>query len=477
MKTPPIRLVNLMLKLGMDLPEPENAPFPDNWKTLTADERYDFLIKAYISTDGRDFDTPEAAQGYQRRAQRLADIIALKEPDRIPNILVADSFILKYGGATEKDAWYNPMKVLKASQKYIRDFELDYANVAPVYPGKVCDLFGLNLIKWPGSNIPGHALRSEQSFQYIEGEYMSADEYDELIADPTLYLLTKYIPRICPGLKGLEAFSGAAGGTTASSLMFFLLSFAMGPAKQGFKTLQKGAKLLMQDMMPGVLGGLKFTSRYGLPDILGGFSIAPFDIVGDTLRGTKGIMLDMFRQPEKLAAACDAVVPMAIKLATSTYRVGGPPFIFIPLHKGADGFMSTEQFAKFYWPTYEKMLLGIIDAGLIPISFAEGGYNHRLDYIAVEGKVPAGRSMWMFDQTDMKTAKEKLGHISCIGGNVPTSMLTTGTPQGVEEYCKKLFEDAAGGGGFFLSPGAVVQDARPENVHALLNSSRKFGVY
>ena len=369
------------------------------------------------------------------------------------------------------------MKGLKASRKYVKDFNLDYANVAPVYPGRSCDLFGLKLIKWPGSNVPGHALRSEQSFQYIEGEYMTADEYDDLIADPTLYLLTKYIPRICPGLKGLEAFSGACGATTAASMMFFLLSFAMGPAKQGFETIQKGAKLFIQDMVPSVLGGMDFTSKYGLPEILGGFTIAPFDIVGDTLRGTRGIMLDMFRQPEKLAAACDAVVPMALKLATSTYTVGGPPFIFIPLHKGADGFMSTEQFAKFYWPSYEKLLLAIIDAGLIPISFAEGGYNARLDYIASESKIPAGRSMWMFDQTDMKAAKEKLGHAACIGGNVPTSLLAAGTPQEVEEYCRKLFDDAAEGGGFFLSPGAVVQDAKPENVHALLNSSWKFGVY
>jgi hypothetical protein len=29
----------------------------------------------------------------------------------------------------------------------------------------------------------------------------------------------------------------------------------------------------------------------------------------------------------------------------------------MPLHKGSDGFMSREQYAKFYWPTFKKDLI------------------------------------------------------------------------------------------------------------------------
>jgi len=32
---------------------------------------------------------------------------------------------------------------------------------------------------------------------------------------------------------------------------------------------------------------------------------APFDVIGDSLRGTKGVMLDMFRYPDELKEACE----------------------------------------------------------------------------------------------------------------------------------------------------------------------------
>ena len=35
------------------------------------------------------------------------------------------------------------------------------------------------------------------------------------------------------------------------------------------------------------------------------------------------------------------------------------PLVFIPLHKGADGFMSNEQFEKFYWPSLKKVMIGL----------------------------------------------------------------------------------------------------------------------
>ena len=39
--------------------------------------------------------------------------------------------------------------------------------------------------------------------------------------------------------------------------------------------------------------------------------------------------------------------------------MNGNPIVFIPLHKGADGFMSDEQFKKFYWPTLRDLIDGL----------------------------------------------------------------------------------------------------------------------
>ena len=50
----------------------------------------------------------------------------------------------------------------------------------------------------------------------------------------------------------------------------------------------------------------------GFPLQTGSFTQAPFDTLGDFFRGTKGIMLDMYRRPDKLLAACEKITEMTL---------------------------------------------------------------------------------------------------------------------------------------------------------------------
>ena len=163
-----------------------------------------------------------------------------------------------------------------------------------------------------------------------------------------------------------------------------------------------------------------------------------------------------------------------INMAVSGARASGRPLVFIPLHKGSDGFMSDEQYQRFYWPTLKKVILDLIDEGLIPVVFAEGGYNSRLEIIR---GLPQGKVVWRFDDTDMARAKEILGDSACIYGNVPAALLTTGTADEVRAYCKKLIDVAGKGGGFILSSGAVIDMAKPENVRAMIEFTKEYGIY
>ena len=96
----------------------------------------------------------------------------------------------------------------------------------------------------------------------------------------------------------------------------------------------------------------------GFPDFFGGGCKAPFDTLGDTLRGTRGIMMDMYRQPKTLLKALEAFTPLMIKMGSSAAKMNGNPIVFMPLHKGADGFLSDEQFKKFYWPSLRDVCWG-----------------------------------------------------------------------------------------------------------------------
>jgi len=197
-------------------------------------------------------------------------------------------------------------------------------------------------------------------------------------------------------------------------------------------------------------------------------------MLGDTLRGTRGIMLDIFRQPEKVLKALEIIIPFMIKAGASAAKTNGCPMVFLPLHKGADGFLSNEQFKKFYWPSFKEVLLGLIKEGVVPFCWAEGGFETRLDIIR---DLPKGKTVWLFDQTDMANAKKALGDIACVGGTMPSALLNVGTTQQVRDHVKKCINDASKGGGYIMANGAFFDEARPENIKAMVDAAKEYGVY
>ncbi len=53
------------------------------------------------------------------------------------------------------------------------------------------------------TKFPGHGLDPNGSFQFVEGEYMKAEDYDAFIEDPADWSIRKYWPRVFPELDGL----------------------------------------------------------------------------------------------------------------------------------------------------------------------------------------------------------------------------------------------------------------------------------
>jgi uroporphyrinogen-III decarboxylase len=213
----------------------------------------------------------------------------------------------------------------------------------------------------------------------------------------------------------------------------------------------------------------------GFPIITGSTSLAPYDWMTDFLRGLKGIMLDMYRNPEKLLAAIDLFTPLALQAPLMAAQRSGNPRVFMALHRGAAGFMSNEQFAKFYWPGLKKVILAIIDAGLTPMPFFEGDYTPRLEFLA---ELPKGKVAGRFHIVDLKKFKEILGDTMCFWGNVPPTLLVTGKPRQVKDYVKMLIDTFADSGGLIVDGGAgIPKECRPENVEAMTEAVFEYGVY
>jgi uroporphyrinogen-III decarboxylase len=322
-------------------------------------------------------------------------------------------------------------------------------------------------IKWPGHGLPDHASMP----QFVEGEYMKADEYDIFLEDVTDYCLRYYLPRSVGALAPFSHFPPTPFilGMAAR----FLMPAVMPEVRKAYQAIIDYGEETAKWMGP-IMQFDREATEAGYPSMFGGQSHAPFDILADTMRGTKGIILDMYRQPEKLLAAIEKVTPMNIAVGIDGANMSGRPIVFFALHKGDDTFMSSAQYEKFYWPTFRKVILGLIDEGLVPLLFAEGRYDNRLEIIK---DLPRGKVIWHFDRTDMFRAKKILGDNACIAGNVPASLLCTGTPKAVKEYCRKLIEVCGEGGGFILTGGASIDKGDPDNLRAMTEAVMEYGAY
>jgi uroporphyrinogen-III decarboxylase len=136
--------------------------------------------------------------------------------------------------------------------------------------------------------------------------------------------------------------------------------------------------------------------------------------------------------------------------------------------------MSDKQFKTFYWPTLKKVILGIVAEGIVPVLFAEGSYNTRLEIVS---ELPKASVIWWFDQTDMARAKSVLGGNVCIAGNVPSSLLCTSTHREVKEYCRKLIETCGQDGGYLLTGGAAIDRGNTDNLRAMMEAAKEYGAY
>lgn len=443
------------------------AKMEDQWAELTPEEKRKERFKRWLSPDIQ-FSIPEAEKSYKARATRIIDALQLKEPDRVPCLLPAGFFPASYAGINLRTAMYDYDKMRWAWLKFLQDFDTDtFSSPGFVFPGRVYEALDYKLYKWPG-----HGLAEDvPSYQFVEGEYMKADEYDAFLNDPLDYSLRYFLPRTWGAFApfgGLTSFSFGFG------LPFRLLSICAQPDFQAaFQVIGEAAKEFAR-WQKAIMECEREAQEAGFPIFRGGIALAPFDIFADSFRGTEGIIMDMYRQPDKLHEVMEKVTPMTLETSVAMANASGCPIILMPLHKGDDTFMSDKQYEIFYWPTLKKLLLGMIGEGLMPMLVAEGRYNRRLEIIK---DLPRASVMWLFDQTDMTNAKAVLGDTACIAGNVPASLLVTGTAQDVKAYCRKLIEVCGRGGGYILTGGASIDQGKPENLRAMMEAAKEYSVY
>ncbi len=440
------------------------------WEEMSPDQRMEARFNTWMVPRKIKFASPEAKASYEARVTRLKDAIRLqKTPDRIPVFPLYTFLPAHLAGITAEEAMYDYDKLVSSWMHYLTEYEPDaYFTPAMASAGRPLEILEYKLFKWAGHGVP-----SNSTYQYVEEEYMRADEYEAFIEDPSDFFMRTYLPRVIGRLEPLKRLRPLTDIIGMPSLALNLIQYGNPEVQKAMEAvLEAGREAARWVKYIGAFQ--KEATEKGFANGSGGGTVAPFDMIGDTLRGSHGIIMDMFRQPDILLQALEKITPIIIKQGVAGANATGNPLVFMPLHKGADGFMSDEQFRTFYWPSLKKVLMELIKEGCIPLVFAEGGFNSRLEYLK---ELPKGVSVWIFDQTDMARAKELLGDNICISGNVPASLLISADVKKMEDYCKMLIEVAGKNGGFIMGCGTALDEAKPENFRAMFQYTRKNGIY
>ncbi len=392
-------------------------------------------------------------QLYTERLNRYVTAMRNEKPDRIPIRPFVAEFTAKYAGYTCQEVVHDFEKAFAAARKCAADFDWDavVSNMVYVWTG-LTQAIGLKYYGVPGIDVP-----PDTGFQYREPPeeeaFMKPDEYDQLIEDPTGFLFNVWLPRVSADVSPM-------GEPTSY--------------RNNLSFLKGGMAMLLYFTAFGKQNEL-LRSESGTVSAISGILKAPFDIIADKLRGYIGLTMDLFERPDKVLAACEAMMPHLTHVAIS----GADPDKNVPIgfwmHRGCVPFVSQEHFDKFYWPTLKPIIEEIWANGHQVLFYAEGDWNAHLRSFA---ELPDGAIVYHVDKGDIFEIHKVIGKKFCISGGIPNYLLGYCTPNEVRSYCKKVIDGVARDGGYIMDASAIIQnDAKVENIKAMTEFTREYGLY
>ncbi|NCQ31061.1 MAG: hypothetical protein GW802_27245 [Armatimonadetes bacterium] len=396
---------------------------------------------------------PTTQELYSVRLKRYTTAMRNEKPDRIPIRPFVAEFIAKYAGYTCQEVTHDYQKAFDATLKCCADFDWDatVANMVYVWTG-LTEAIGLKYYGVPGIDVPPN-----RGFQYVEPSeqeaFMKPNEYDALIDDPTAFLFNVWLPRV-----SRDVVTPGSPATFRNNLSFL-----------------KGGMALLSYFTAFGPQVAAMQEQSGTVSAIAGIFKAPLDILADKLRGYVGLTMDLMERPDKVLAACEALMPHLFNVAVSTADPTGTVPLGFWMHRGCVPFVNQEQFERFYWPTLKPIIQELWSRGHQTLFYAEGDWNAHLDAFA---ELPDRSIVYHVDRADIFEVHRKLGHKFCLSGGVPNFLLAYGTPEQVRDRCKEIIDGVAQDGGYIMDASAIVQnDARVETMQAMTEFTREYGGY
>lgn len=410
---------------------------------------------------------------YEARIKRVSDCVALQEPDRVPVVPVLQCYPVYHAGYTMKEVLYNFDKGAESFLKFANEYQPDYIFGHPYIHmgmGQILELMQPKTCTWAGA--PGTPIGENSIHQFIEFPVLLDKEMDFFEKDYSGWLIEKGFPGISKLLESFGAFGISRMGPMYD-LSMLASRFNNPDIRKTIETLWK-----IDDMKQAL--NVKYAELdndlegAGFPIWSKGFAAVPYDAYSDFYRGSIEAMVDLYENEDLVKAFCKTQLEYTLDAVRAQGQFLKGKWVFMALHKGMDGFMSDEHYRKFYWKDLQIIIEEIIKNGMTPYIYTEGPYDSRLECLK---EVEKGKVVYHFEECDMINAKKVLGDIACIAGGFPVYLLDYGTKQEVIDECKRLIDGCAPGGGFIFETSCGIDNAKPENLEAMMETVKTYGKY
>lgn len=419
----------------------------------------------------------DAEEIRKEKIERIERAMQCKEPDRVPILVFNDVWCGVYSGYTAKELYFEYDKWIKATLNVAKDFDFDYVFTLNGLEGMI--LFASFIEKAPEVALnmrfftaqyhdilqdvytkwPGRELREDAHPQFIGKEIMKKEEYNKFIEAPMDFIHEVALPRICKSLANPGSYEYNAA----------LTKLGLEAGKYNAATNN-----LIVELM-----------KIGYPMWPMAHGYAPLDFISDFLRDIKNIIIDLYRIPDVVAQAVEAIAPYMINssrisgnIPEEVKKMLGVSMVwcFYPLH--LNEYLNPKLYNEYYWPSLLQCWKDDVKRGLTPFVLFEGRHDAHLETLL---EIPKKKIVGMFEKTDGRKVKELVGNDMCIMYGPPNTLLASATPEKVYEWTKDLVLDMKEGGGFILFPGVdaagISREAKLENIKAMIEAVYKYGQY
>ena len=205
------------------------------------------------------------------------------------------------------------------------------------------------------------------------------------------------------------------------------------------------------------------------------------------MRGFENFYCDMVERPDFAEALMDIICEIKMKYWARALELLGPNVMII---SEADDLASQDRllcspamYRRFIKPRHTKLFAYIRQQAKVPVKIFYHSCGAVLPLLPdlIESGIDILNPVQVSAAgMDSKELKRRFGHdLTFYGGGVDTQqVLPHGTPQQVRDEVKRRIDDFAPGGGFIFNTVHNIQaDVPPENIVAMWEAVREYGVY